>query len=90
MSFYNILLVCLFPDIDECLLGKDGCDPSAECANKPGNYTCTCYAGFEGNGTYCKGMLIKTLKISFDIFGSVNHCQMSTVLSVLADYSIHV
>ncbi|CAH1237975.1 FBN3 [Branchiostoma lanceolatum] len=31
-------------DMDECLLGKDGCDHN--CQNAPGSYTCSCREGY--------------------------------------------
>ena len=41
-------------DIDECNDGTDTCDvDNAACANTVGNYTCTCNAGYAGNGETC-------------------------------------
>ena len=39
-------------DIDECLLDND-CDEHADCVNLDGSYSCTCMAGWEGDGTDC-------------------------------------
>ena len=38
------------PDLDECLLGLDNCLPTATCANTKGAFTCTCNAGYAGDG----------------------------------------
>ena len=42
--------VCV--DTDECAAAP--CDPHAECKNTPGAFTCTCNAGYDGNGKTCK------------------------------------
>ena len=39
-------------DIDECSLVNE-CDERARCDNLDGTYSCTCVAGWEGNGTDC-------------------------------------
>lgn len=43
-------------DIDECSEGIDDCDDNANCVNTVPLYDCTCNDGYDGNGTYCKGM----------------------------------
>ena len=52
---------CIFPncsypcysDVDECAMMTHNCDETlAECSNTPnGSFTCTCIAGYTGNGT---------------------------------------
>jgi MYXO-CTERM domain-containing protein len=38
---------------DECLLESDNCSPNAACVDTVGSFTCTCNAGFFGNGVNC-------------------------------------
>jgi hypothetical protein len=40
-------------DVDECALDPGPCSPDAVCANTIGGYSCTCNAGFEGDGHSC-------------------------------------
>ncbi len=40
-------------NIDECADGTAGCDDNAICADTEGDFTCTCNAGFEGDGVTC-------------------------------------
>ena len=40
-------------DIDECTAGTDNCDANATCANTTGSFTCTCNAGYSGDGVTC-------------------------------------
>jgi len=44
------LIVCLsvLTDINECE-HPDACGKEALCTNTPGNYTCACPKGFQGN-----------------------------------------
>lgn len=38
-------------DVDECEIDNGGCDPTAECVNTPGSYSCGfCPPGYIGNG----------------------------------------
>ncbi|XP_072042492.1 uncharacterized protein [Amphiura filiformis] len=41
-------------DIDECAAGTDNCDPNAACTNTVESFTCTCNAGFTGDGISCR------------------------------------
>ena len=41
--------------IDECITDKHSCDVNAICLDTVGSYTCTCKAGFHGNGRKCFG-----------------------------------
>jgi hypothetical protein len=40
-------------DVDECATGASNCAADATCTNTPGSFTCTCNAGFEGDGVTC-------------------------------------
>ncbi|PKN55688.1 MAG: hypothetical protein CVU56_20140, partial [Deltaproteobacteria bacterium HGW-Deltaproteobacteria-14] len=40
-------------DVDECAEGTAGCATDASCENTFGGFTCTCYAGFHGDGVTC-------------------------------------
>ena len=42
-------------DLDECSTKTDGCDVNAVCQNTVGSHTCTCKAGYTGNGQTCHG-----------------------------------
>ena len=47
-------------DVDKCSDGSHDCHPNATCwGDTAGNFTCTCQAGFTGNGRQCYGKLIR-------------------------------
>ena len=48
-------LFCLFSDINECTANSDNCDVNAVCQNTVGSHTCSCKAGYTGNGKQCRG-----------------------------------
>lgn len=45
----------LITDINECLLGVDGCRYPSYCINTRGSYQCRCYRGFEMRRGNCVG-----------------------------------
>ena len=50
-----VLFLLFIPlDINECL--TDICNVNADCTNTPGSFECTCRTGFEGSGTFCRGI----------------------------------
>jgi len=42
-------------DIDECRDSMDACDANANCQNTWGSFSCSCKAGFIGDGKSCSG-----------------------------------
>ncbi|MEM9458638.1 MAG: calcium-binding EGF-like domain-containing protein [Myxococcota bacterium] len=40
-------------NIDECVDGPGPCDPNATCMDMPGTFSCTCNAGYMGDGRMC-------------------------------------
>ena len=44
--------------MDECVFNSDSCDVNAVCSNTPGSYTCSCKAGYSGDGKICVGKVI--------------------------------
>lgn len=51
-------------EIDDC--GANSCNLNATCIDKFNGFECICKSGFEGNGTYCTGMIyIRSFLISF-------------------------
>ena len=53
-SFFSIVA-----DLDECTTNTRNCDVNADCVNTVGSYTCTCRAGYTGDGQTCHGKKIK-------------------------------
>ena len=52
---FCVVLLFLYPDIDECSTGGHGCHPHAICTNNVGSFSCRCNTGFSGDGTMCTG-----------------------------------
>jgi alpha-tubulin suppressor-like RCC1 family protein len=44
---------CAVGNVDECATGQSNCDINATCADTPTAFTCTCKAGYTGNGVTC-------------------------------------
>lgn len=44
-------------DIDECERDTHECDGNATCTNTIGDYNCTCFDGFNGDGSQCQGKI---------------------------------
>ena len=42
-------------DLDECNTNTHNCDANADCVNTVGSYSCTCKAGYTGDGQSCNG-----------------------------------
>ena len=44
-------------DINECTDGSHNCNINADCNNTPGSFTCSCKAGYQGDGIICTGKI---------------------------------
>ena len=42
-------------DVNECSRGTSQCSSNATCTDTIGSYTCSCNAGFSGDGFNCQG-----------------------------------
>jgi len=74
-------------DIDECTRGTDSCAADATCTDKRGGFTCTCAAGFIGDGTTCArcGSGLWPDDAHTTCVPDVNPCAHGGVCSSLAD-----
>jgi len=57
---FNCVLLFTFAthiDIDECNAGTDNCAEGATCMDTDGSFTCTCNAGYTGDGVNCNSKL---------------------------------
>ena len=43
----------LYADINECMTGSDNCHTNAQCTDTEGSFTCSCNAGYTGDGVTC-------------------------------------
>ena len=50
LSGHHTFISLFFLDIDECEMETASCDMNAECTNTDGSYTCSCLAGYSGDG----------------------------------------
>lgn len=48
-------LIPVSVDADECNASIPVCDANADCKNTLGSYSCSCKAGFLGDGKTCRG-----------------------------------
>ena len=53
----NIIILPYVADDNECNATPDPCHQDASCNNTIGSFECICDDGFDGNGTYCIGLL---------------------------------
>ena len=60
-NFHEPIIHCVFYvllftiDNNECTANTHNCHSDATCNNTHGSFTCTCNAGFSGNGMTCTG-----------------------------------
>ena len=57
ISFYILIVFCIFADVNECTANTHNCHPNADCTNTNGGFTCACKSGFSGSGTSCAGKI---------------------------------
>ncbi|CAH3133122.1 unnamed protein product [Porites lobata] len=50
---HNCYNYTCFKDLDECTTGSHSCDVNSVCQNNAGSYTCSCNAGYTGDGKTC-------------------------------------
>uniref|UniRef100_A0A0G4HQL1 EGF-like domain-containing protein n=1 Tax=Chromera velia CCMP2878 TaxID=1169474 RepID=A0A0G4HQL1_9ALVE len=48
-----ILYAAAWTELDECAAGLDNCHSHASCGNTNGSFSCTCNAGWDGDGVVC-------------------------------------
>lgn len=53
---YNICVILLLKDINECVCGIDDCSMNVVCSNIDGSFICICNSGFFGDGWICIGI----------------------------------
>ena len=53
-----------FIDINECSAIDKICDANAVCKNIEGSYTCTCRAGYNGDGKTCSGKYFMLIQLN--------------------------
>ena len=63
-------------DINEC--SSHPCHTNAMCTDTSGSYTCTCNAGFSGNGVICISKLIIIIWVGFIFSSDDNECLTGT------------
>lgn len=65
-------------DLDECTTGSHSCDVNSVCQNAVGSYTCSCNAGYTGDGKPCNGILNKAgLRRSVSRYKKAERCELS-------------
>ena len=65
--FYFVVLAVVVEDIDECTVNSHNCDAAASCTNTAGSFTCSCNAGYEGNGQTCTGEKLREIGFFNDV-----------------------
>ena len=83
----SLFYSCLKIDIDECSSSSHSCDVNAVCNNTHGSYTCTCKAGYSGNGKSCTGEFLKVHLTPNFLFGrdetlQHSHKEFDNIISI--------
>ena len=72
-------------DINECTTNVHNCDQWAACNNTIGSFNCTCFKGYEGNGTSCAGRKYLQDQFLFAVFYLVRHLSLSQDLNTFME-----
>lgn len=48
---------CCISDTNECSTAQHVCHANGNCTNVKGSFNCNCNRGFQGNGSFCEGVL---------------------------------
>ena len=76
----ELLMLCLtVADLDECSTYTYNCDVNANCLNTVGSYSCTCKAGYTGNGQICNGKRQTKTPISQETSKQTNEHQIEWI-----------
>ena len=80
----------MFLDIDECSTVADICDINAVCKNTQGSYTCTCKAGYTGDGQTCSGKIFCVYKNILKKITELKIIKPNYLLSHVATIKMHL
>ena len=78
-------------DNDECFLGTDNCHQFSQCHNTMGSFSCSCQAGYEGDGvSECNGKyLILNTILSPDSICIIIHIEFIILLYFIIIISLY-
>ncbi len=65
--YLKVTLYVISPDFDECI-AVHNCHDNATCKNIDGGFTCTCNAGYNGDGVSCNGRYSLFLNLKKSLF----------------------
>ena len=64
----SFMFTVFFEDIDECATNTDNCHSDATCSDIEGSFTCTCNAGYAGDGVTCTSKQLYQISVVFILF----------------------
>ena len=62
--YRNPIFCVTFLDINVCTNNLHDCRENTICVNNNGSFTCSCKAGYSGNGTFCQGECRRILAVA--------------------------